>query len=36
MKYQIELARGSIIASVKAITKETSATIIRTVIAIAK
>ena len=36
IKYQIEFAIGSTIASVKAILKETSATIIKTVIAIAK
>jgi hypothetical protein len=36
MKYQIEFASGSMIASVKAMTKDTSATDIRTVIAIAK
>ena len=36
MKYQIELAIGSTIASVKAIIKDTSATNIKTVIAIAK
>ena len=36
IKYQIEFAIGSTIASVNAILKETSATIIKTVIAIAK
>ena len=36
IKYQIEFAIGSTMASVKAILKETSATIIKTVIAIAK
>ena len=36
IKYQIEFAIGSTIASVSAILKETSATIIKTVIAIAK
>ena len=36
IKYQIELAMGSTMASVKAIEKETSATNIKTVIAIAK
>ena len=36
MKYQIELAIGSTIASVKAIINDTSATNIKTVIAIAK
>ncbi len=36
MKYQTELAIGSTIASVNAIIKETSATNIRTVMAIAK
>ena len=36
MKYQTELANGSTIASVKAIVKDTSATSIKTVIAIAK
>ena len=35
-KYQIEFAIGSTIASVRAILKETSATIIKTVMAIAK
>ncbi len=35
-KYQTELANGSTIASVRAIIKDTSATNIRTVIAIAK
>ena len=36
IKYQIEFAIGSTIASVSATLKETSATIIKTVIAIAK
>jgi hypothetical protein len=36
IKYQTELAIGSTIASVKAIEKDTSATNIKTVIAIAK
>ena len=36
IKYQIEFAIGSTMASVRAILKETSATIIKTVIAIAK
>ena len=36
IKYQIEFAIGSTIASVRAILKETSATSIKTVIAIAK
>ena len=36
IKYQTEFASGSTIASVKAIIKETSATSIKTVIAIAK
>jgi len=36
IKYQTELAIGSTIASVNAIMKETSATNIRTVMAIAK
>ena len=36
IKYHIELAKGSTMASVKAIAKDTSATNIKTVIAIAK
>ena len=36
IKYQIEFANGSTIASVRAIMKDTSATSIKTVIAIAK
>ena len=36
IKYQTVLAKGSTIASVKAILKDTSAIIIKTVIAIAK